>query len=143
MQNIWPVSDPFVQSRTVVNGDIDAFGHVNNVRYVAWAMDIAWAHTNALGLSFSDYERLGVGCVVWRHEFDYLASARAGEKIDVATWIAKNDGRVRLVRAFEMRRPADKRVLFRGQTVFVSIDMKSGKPARMPEEFISGYVPTE
>ncbi len=143
MQNTWPVSAPFVHSRTVANDDIDAFGHVNNVRYIDWAMDVAWAHTNALGLSFADYERLGIGCVVWRHEFDYLASARAGENIDIATWIAKNDRRVRLVRAFEMRRPSDEKVLFRGQTVFVTIDMKSGKPARMPKEFISGYAPTE
>jgi len=143
MQKPWPVTAPFVQSRIVSEDDIDAFGHVNNVRYVTWAMDIAWAHTNTLGLSFEDYERLGVGCVVWRHEFDYLASARAGDDVEIATWIAKNDQRVRLVRAFEMRRLADEKVLFRGQTVFVTIDMKSGKPARMPKEFISGYAPAK
>ena len=143
VKNTWPVATPFVQPRIVEANDIDAFGHVNNVRYIDWAMDAAWAHTNALGLSFADYERLGIGCVVWRHEFDYLASAREGEHVEIATWIAQNDRRVRLVRAFEMRRPADDIVLFRGRTVFVSVDMKTGKPARMPNEFIAGYAPTE
>lgn len=140
-KSIWPVADPFVERRLVTADDIDGFGHVNNVRYVSWANDIAWRHSEALGLSFADYERIGIGCVVWRHEFDYVAPALPGEAIDVATWIAGNDGRVRLTRAYEMRRAEDGKVLFRGRTRFVSIDMKLGRPARMPKEFIEAYRP--
>jgi len=139
----WPVAAPFVQRRTVAPGDLDEFGHVNNVRYIDWGMEVAWAHSAALGLAFSDYERIGTGCVVWRHEFDYLAAARVGENILVATWISQNDNRVRLTRSYEMRRARDGAVLFRGQTLFVSIDMTSGKPARMPQEFIEAYKPAE
>ena len=140
-QQSWPVAAPYIRSRTVESADLDEFGHVNNVRYIHWAMDTAWAHSGALGLSFAEYERLGVGCVVWRHEFDYLASAREGDVIDIATWIAECDKRVRLVRAFEMRRHGE--VLFRGRTKFVTIDMTTGKPARMPREFIAAYEPAE
>jgi len=139
----WPVAKPFIQRRSVVADDQDAFGHVTNLRYIDWAMDIAWAHTEALGLSFSDYERLGVGCVVWRHEFDYLAAVRAGDELDIATWIAENDNRVRLTRAFEMRLVSNGMIVFRGQTTFVAIDMKTGKPTRMPKEFIIGYKPAQ
>ena len=140
-KNSWPVVAPFVQSRTVTEDDLDDFGHVNNVRYIDWAMDIAWAHSDALGLPFQEYERIGVGCVVWRHEFDYLASAREGDVVDIATWIAESDNRVRLVRAFEMRR--NNNILFRGRTKFVTIDMATGKPARMPKEFIAAYEPAK
>jgi len=139
----WPVIAPFIQPRCVAAGDIDEFGHVNNIKYIAWSLEIAWAHSNFLGLSFGDYQRLGVGCVVWRHEFDYLAAAREGEEILIATWIAHNDNRIRLTRAYEMRRAADDVILFRGQTLFVSVDMANGKPARMPKEFIEGYRPAE
>lgn len=139
----WPVAAPFVQKRTVVADDIDEFGHVNNVRYIVWAMDVAWAHSDALNLPFTEYRRLGVGCVVWRHEFDYVAAALQGDDVEIATWIAENDGRVRLCRAFEMRRAGDGALLFRGRTMFVTVDMKTGKPARMPEEFIRGYKPAE
>lgn len=135
----WPVATPFIQQRTVVAGDIDEFGHVNNVSYISWAMEAAWAHSDSLGLSFADYQRIGVGCVVWRHEFDYLAPALKGEDIQIATWIAEIDNRIRLTRAFEMRRRRDGAVLFRGRTLFVTIDMATGKPARMPKEFIEGY----
>ncbi|SNT72496.1 acyl-CoA thioester hydrolase [Amphiplicatus metriothermophilus] len=137
----WPVAEPFVVRRLATAGDADAFGHVNNVRYIDWAMEAAWAHSQALGLSFADYERLGVGCVVQRHEFDYLAPVMPGETVAVATWIAECDGRVRLTRAFEMRRESDGAALFRGRTKFVTIDMKTGRPARMPPEFVAAYRP--
>lgn len=139
----WPVAAPFLQRRTAGVGDIDGFNHVNNARYIDWANEIAWAHSNALGLSMEDYRRIGAGCVVWRHEFDYVAPVILGDDIEVATWIAENDNRVRLTRAYEMRNAATGRVVFRGRTVFVSIDMRSGKPARMPPEFIAAYKPAE
>lgn len=137
----WPVASPFVQRRVATRADLDDFCHVNNIRYIAWALDAAWAHSDALGLSFADYARIGTGCVVWRHEFDYIAPVLEGETVEIATWIAENDGRVRLARAFEMRRAGDSKPVFRGRTKFVCIDMKTGKPARMPQEFIDAYRP--
>lgn len=136
----WSVAEPFLTRRVASAADLDEFGHVNNVRYIAWALEAAWAHSNALGVSFADYERAGVGCVVWRHEFDYLAPARQGDAVEIATWIAENDGRLKLVRAYDMRRPDGAR-LFRGRTTFVSVDMKTGKPARLPAEFVQAYKP--
>ncbi len=131
----------FRRHRIVGAGDIDAFNHVNNARYVDWANEIAWAHSNALGLSMADYIRIGVGCVVWRHEFDYVAPVHEGDEIEIATWIAENDNRVRLVRAYEMRDRRSGKAVFRGRTKFVCIDMKTGRPARMPPEFIAAYEP--
>lgn len=139
----WPVAEPFIERRIARAADIDEFGHVNNVRYVAWAMEAAWAHSAALGFPFSEYERAGVGCVVQRHEFDYLVSAREGDAIDVATWIAENDGRVRMIRAYELRRAGDGLALFRGRTKFVTVDLKSGRPVRMPPAFVAAYKPAE
>ncbi|MFZ5617800.1 MAG: acyl-CoA thioesterase [Pseudomonadota bacterium] len=137
----WPVADPYVVRRVAGAGDIDAFNHVNNARYVDWANEIAWAHSEKLGLSMEDYKRIGFGCVVWRHEFDYVAPVMEGDEIDVATWIAENDHRVRLTRTYEMRNAKTGAVVFRGRTKFVCIDMKTGKPARMPPEFIVAYKP--
>ncbi|OFX00539.1 MAG: hypothetical protein A3E78_09900 [Alphaproteobacteria bacterium RIFCSPHIGHO2_12_FULL_63_12] len=141
MLSPWPVPAPFVQRRVAAPADIDAFNHVNNARYIDWANEIAWAHSEMLGLSMEDYKRIGTGCVVWRHEFDYIAPVALGDEIDVATWIAENDKRVRLVRAYEMRKTGTGAVVFRGRTKFVSIDMATGKPARMPKEFIEAYRP--
>jgi len=135
------VPSPFTLRKTAGPSDIDAFNHVNNARYIDWANEAAWAHSNALGLSMGDYKRIGIGCVVWRHEFDYVAPVVEGDEIDIATWIAENDNRLRLVRAYEMRNVKTGAVVFRGRTKFVSIDMATGKPARMPKEFIEAYRP--
>ena len=134
----WPVANPFVRLRRAGAEDIDDFGHVNNLRYIHWAMEHAWAHSAALGLSFEDYKRIGVGCVVWRHEFDYVGQVMPDEEVAIATWIAASDERVRLTRAFEMRRLHDQPV-FKGRTTFVTIDRASGRPARMPPDFIDAY----
>ncbi len=138
----WPVVDPFVRSLTVAADDIDEFGHANNVRYVAWAMDIAWAHSKAVGLDFAAYRRIGAGVVVHRHDFQYLKPALVGEEIAAATWIAANDGRVRIERAYEFRRAADGVVLFRGSSHMVCIELAGGRPTRMPPEFVSAYAPS-
>lgn len=139
-QKNWPVADPFIQRRVAASDDIDEFAHVNNLRYPAWALETAWAHSAALGFTIDDYKRIGTGCVVWRHEFDYVAPVLEGETVLIATWIAANDGRLKMTRAYEMRREDTGAVCFRGQTLFVTIDMNSGKPMRMPASF-AAYKP--
>jgi acyl-CoA thioester hydrolase len=77
---VWDVPEPFIQSLTVDADHLDEFGHVNNVVYLQWAESVAWAHSAALGLGMADYQRLGAGCVVRRHELDYLAATRSEER---------------------------------------------------------------
>jgi len=136
-----PFRSAFIIRKVAGPSDIDAFNHVNNARYIDWANEIAWAHSEALGLSMEDYKQIGVGCVVWRHEFDYVAPVALGDEVEIATWITENDHRVRLVRAYEMRNAKTGAVVFKGRTKFVTIDMSTGKPARMPKEFIEAYRP--
>lgn len=135
----WPVIAPFVQRWRAGKHDLDGFGHVNNVRYIDYALEVAWAHSEFLGFSLDTYHKIGVGCVVWRHEFDYLMPVLQGDDVLIATWIEENDGRVRMVRKFEMRHEKSGKIVLRGLTRFVCIDMKTGKPARMPASFVRAY----
>lgn len=135
----WPIKNPFIREWQATSDDIDEFGHVNNVRYIHHALEVAWAHSNKLGFSIETYKRIGVGCVVWRHEFDYLTPVLLGEEVEIATWISENDARIRLVRCFEMRKKESGLVVLKGQTKFVCVDMASGRPARMPKAFIEAY----
>jgi len=90
-----------------------------------------------------DYKRIGVGCVVWKHNFEYKIPVLEGDEVLIATWITSNDGRLRLTRCFEIRRAETAELCFSGETLFVTIDMKSGKPVRMPSSFAAAYKPTE
>lgn len=136
----WDVPSPYILPVTVSPEHLDQFGHTNNGVYLQWLEKVAWAHSNALGLSFTDYERLNAGCVARRHELDYLAATFAGDELQLATWIHENDGKTSMWRRFQFIRVADGKTVFRGQTHWVCIDMRSGRPKRQPPEFLAAYV---
>lgn len=135
----WEVREPFVQPVTVQPGDIDEFGHTNNVVYLQWLERVAWAHSQALGLSMDDYRRLNTGCVARKHELEYLAPTFAGEQLLLGTWVQENDGRLSMWRSYQIVRPADNRTVLRARTFWVCVDLKTGKPKRMPTEFVEAY----
>jgi acyl-CoA thioester hydrolase len=138
---LFDVPQPFVQPVTVQPADIDEFGHTNNVVYLTWLERVAWAHSCSLGLAMEDYRRLGTGCVARKHELEYLAATFAGEELLAGTWVHENDGRLSMWRAYQIVRPKDGRTVMRGRTHWVCVDLKTGKPRRMPPEFVQAYRP--
>ena len=135
----WTLPDPFVIDIVVQPEDIDGLGHANNAVYVSWLERCAWRHSQSLGLDLAEYRRLDRAMAVLRHEIDYLASAYEGDQLQLATWIVESDQRLKMNRHFQLKRPADDLTLLRAQTTFVCIELSSGKPRRMPAEFVEGY----
>ncbi len=135
----WSLPDPFVIDIVVQPEDIDGLGHANNAVYVSWLERCAWRHSQSLGLDLAEYRRLDRAMAVVRHEVDYLASAYEGDQLQLATWIVESDQRLKMTRHFQLRRPADDLTLLRAQTTFVCIELSTGKPKRMPVEFVEGY----
>ena len=109
---------------------IDENGHVNNVAYVQWMQDIAVAHYASIG----GIEAQGKEAtwVVREHRIEYLLPAFAGEELEVKTWV-ENIRRVRSLRKYEFMRKSDGRVLVRGETDWVFVDARSGRPIAIPE----------
>ena len=135
----WSLPDPFVIDIVVQPEDIDGLDHANNAVYVSWLERGAWRHSQSLGLDLAEYRRLDRAMAVVRHEVDYLASAYEGDQLQLATWIVESDQRLKMTRHFQLRRPADDLTLLRAQTTFVCIELSTGKPKRMPAEFVEGY----
>lgn len=130
---------PYVIDLQVQADEIDALGHANNAVYVSWLERCSWHHSQSLGLDLADYQRLDRAMAVVRNEIDYLASAYLGQHLQVATWIIESDHRFKMTRRFQVVRPADGVTLLRAFTTFACIEMSSGKPRRMPVEFVEGY----
>ncbi len=124
---------------TVTADDVDALGHVNNVVYVRWLEHCAWHHSEALGLSLEDYQRLDRAMVVLRHEIDYLAAAFERDRVRVETRITGSDERLRLVREFIITRISDGLTLLRARSTYVCIALSSGRARRMPPVFLECY----
>lgn len=138
----WDVATPFTMPVVVQEEHLDAFRHTNNVVYLTWLEQVAWAHSERLGLDFGAYERLGTGCVARRHELDYLAPSFVGDRLWLATWIDVTDAKFTMWRAYQVIREADAKTLLRGRTQWVCVDLKTGRPKRMPPEFVSAYRPS-
>lgn len=138
----WDHPSPFIHEVRVEPQHIDDFQHTNNVVYLTWMAKTAWEHSKALGLDFAAYAKVNRGMVVRRHELEYLAASREGERVAIGTWITGNDGKLRLRRRFQMVNADTGVTLLRGLSDFVCINIETGRATRMPAEFAATYALT-
>ncbi|MCK0152692.1 acyl-CoA thioesterase [Alcanivorax sp. S6407] len=135
----WDLANVHVLEFTVPAESIDVMGHVNNTEYLRFMEQIAWDHTTVLGLGWDIYQSLNRAMVARRTEVDYLAPAFEGEKLVIGTWIVENDQRLSITRRYQIIRESDGVTLLRGRTQWVCVALDSGRPKRMPPEFVQGY----
>jgi len=136
-QYVQPYSE-FRRLFVVRKEDIDDLGHANNVAYVRWLQDIAVAHSEAVGLDFDAYRRLGAVFVVRRHEVDYLAPADAGDELEGHTWIAAVMA-AKCQRATVIKRVRDDRVVAKALTTWGFIDVAKMRPTRITDEVARAF----
>lgn len=134
----WDHPHPYVLQVVVENRHIDLMRHTNNVFYLQWLEDAAWAHSTALGLTPVQYEACGHGLVVRQHELNYLAPTLLGDELLLGTWITSVD-KLSLYRAFQFIRAGDGKTVFRARTHYVCVDIAQGRVKRMPTEFSTVY----
>jgi acyl-CoA thioester hydrolase len=127
-----PLSPIHSKTFTIPANAIDENGHVNNVAYVQWMQDIAVEHYESIG-GTNPMQLMGATWVVREHRIEYLLPAFSGEEIEIKTWV-ENVRRVRSLRKYEFVRIADGKVLVRGETDWVFVDVKTGAPRAIPEE---------
>ena len=121
----------YTKTITISKESIDENGHVNNVAYVQWMQDIAVEHYSSLG---------GIAAqgpdstwVVREHKIEYMLPAFAGEELEIKTWV-ENIRRVRSMRKYEFTRKSDGKMLVKGETDWVFVDAKTGRPRAIPDE---------
>ena len=134
MRLIFNMSVSSIYSKTflIPHSAIDENGHVNNVAYVQWMQDIAVEHYESIG-GVNPMQLLGATWVVREHRIEYLLPAFENEEIEIRTWV-ENVRRVRSLRKYEFIRKSDGKVLVRGETDWVFVDVKTGAPRAIPEE---------
>lgn len=137
----WDRARPFTRAVMPGGGDIDGLNHTNNAVYVQWCEQTAWAHSESLGLALADYHRLDRAMAIRRGTYDYLLPTALHEALTLATWLVASDGRLSMVRRFQLVRDRDGVTVLRGQWDLVCIELSSGRPRRMPPEFCELYLP--
>jgi acyl-CoA thioester hydrolase len=137
----WDFGNPYVLRTRVRPADIDGLNHTNNAVYVDWCQQAAWAHSVALGLDLSRYQALDRAMAITYSEFHYLQASREGDEIAVATWIVEWDRKLTMTRRFQVIRAGDGVTLLRATMRFACIELSTGRPRRLPPEFVDGYGP--
>lgn len=135
----WDYQTPFTLAVQPQAADIDGLNHTNNAVYVQWCEKVAWAHSESLGLTLADYQRLDRAMAIRRGEYDYLLPSLLGEELLLGTWLTASDGKLAMERRFELKRASDSVTLMRGRWELICIEMRSGRPKRMPVEFVQVY----
>ena len=134
-----PISPTFSKTITISKNVIDENGHVNNVTYVQWMQDIAVEHYSSIG--GIEVQGPNSTWVVREHKIEYFLPALEGEEIEVRTWV-ENVRRVRSLRKYEFVRKSDGKVLVKGETDWVFVDVKTGMPKAVPREVIKVFQQT-
>ncbi|MDP9187323.1 MAG: acyl-CoA thioesterase [Verrucomicrobiota bacterium] len=141
----------FEMTVPVLSTDIDEQNHVNNAVYLRWIQDVATAHWKSLA---SAQSQAAIGWIVLRHEIDYKMPASLGDEILLRTWVGKAS-RLKFERFTEIRRKsaiwtdssggeidppqdgfavANMQLLSQARTLWVPIDVRTGKPTRVATE---------
>ena len=128
----------YVQRFDVPADAIDVNGHVNNLAYLGWMQDVATAHSAACGWPLSRYLETCTSWVVRSHHIDYERPAFAGEALTALTWIRAFGARSS-PRRYAFWRAGDRALVAKAETMWVYVDGRTGKPARIPDDFQSAF----
>jgi acyl-CoA thioester hydrolase len=136
--DLWDHADPFTITVTVAPTAIDSYGHVNNTIYIGWLEQCAWAHSAAVGFSEQKCIEMARGMAVRTIKVDYLGACFEGDRVLVGNWLIANN-KLRAVRRFQLINETRARVVMRGEIVYVCMNLDTGRPIRMPPEFLQAY----
>lgn len=123
---------------TVAKEHIDSLQHVNNEVYLRWILAAAGAHSESLGYGMGVFLKNRACFVVRKHELNYLAPAHLGEELEMQTWLTSLKA-AQSTRVYRLKRVSDERLIFSGETVWVYIDLETGRPLEIPAEMRENY----
>ena len=113
--------------------------HVNNIEYVRKLQEAAIAHTLQNGWSPDELHEHGWTWVVRSHFIEYLQPCRAGEGIEILTWVSSFK-KIRSLRKYRFVRTSDGAVLANAETDWVFLDFHKGRPVSIPKDVLAAYV---
>ncbi|MBN2815341.1 MAG: acyl-CoA thioesterase [Campylobacterales bacterium] len=119
--------------------DIDENGHVNNLRYMQWFVDIAVEHSDKLGVGFITLQDINRTWMAKEHHISYKLSAFEGDELELCTWVESVKA-VQSVRKYELKNSVTNKVVCEGSTNWVFVDFTTFRPQKIPKELIERYL---
>jgi len=135
-----PPPGVFSVRRRVTWGDLDM------TRHVADATLLSYVETCGFGVIAAHYwpaarmAAQGFAIILRRHQIENLMPAALDDELEIATWVS-NVKRASATRHYTIRRVCDGVLLTRVDTLGVWVDLASGRPIRIPPDFLADFAP--
>lgn len=133
-----PPPGAYTLRREVEWRDLDAAGHVNNANYMAYCEDAGVHVAAAFGWTIRRMIEAGFGIVARHYRLEYKQPAMLGDTLEILTYIGEF-GRTSAVRHYVITRASDGALLARAQARWVWVDLRTGRPIRIPPEFAADF----
>jgi acyl-CoA thioester hydrolase len=124
---------------TVLPSDIDENEHANNLCYLRWMNEAALAHSAENGWTPQRYVDFGAAWFARKHTIEYLAPSFAGDKLIVRTGVS-DWYKFKSTRTYRILRISDGKVIAKAETLWVFVNLSTGKPTRLPKEVADAFV---
>ena len=112
--------------------DVDPFGHLNNAVYLSYTQEAANEAGLAYGVSHASSSEAGLGWALKRSRIEYLRPALLAEMVQIKTWLTSLR-QASAVRFYSITRDSDGEQLARAESHWLTVDLDSGKPRRLPQ----------
>lgn len=130
----------FRTRRRVEWRDLDQVQHVNNANYLVYIEECNVAAAAAFGWSMGRIMERGMGIVARRYRIEYREPALMDDELEVTSFLA-DIRRATAVRHNEVRRVSDGALLARAYSLWVFVELATGRPIRIPADFMATFGP--
>jgi acyl-CoA thioester hydrolase len=135
-----PPPGAFQMQRRVVWQDIDMMEHVNNAVYLDYVTECGMQVVAAHHWPVTRMLDQGFGILLRRNQVQYLQPAVLNDELKITTWVS-NPRFAMATRHYEIKRASDGVLLCRVHALGVWVDLKSGRPIRIPKEMLADFAP--
>ena len=121
-------------------GDLDMTQHVNDATLLSHVETCGFGVIAAHHWPAGRMAAQGFAIILRRHQMEYVASAALDDELEIATWVS-NVKRASATRHYSIRRVGDGALLTRVDTLGVWVNLTSGRPIRIPTDFLADFTP--
>lgn len=116
----------------VLWGDMDAFNHVNNVRFFRWLESIRIEYFQRINMS-QYMSNKGIGPILAHTSCDYLLPVNYPDNIELKASVT-NIGNSSLTQSYLVVSEQLGKPVAKGEAVIVMVDYQSGQKVNIPDE---------
>jgi len=135
-----PPPGAFSTRRMVRWRDIDGMKHVNNAIYLEYVEECGFQAVAARGWSVQRMSEEGFAILVRKNQLHYRQPALLDDELEITTWVSEVR-RSTATRYYQIRRHLSGELLVEVHALGVWVDLKTGRPARIPAQFLLDFQP--